>query len=233
MQPRLELINESSLLIYFADDIAAENIAIMALLTEQIKAELGPAFSDSIQAFASLMICFKPLQYEPEKVLSLAENLLAKLDTQTINSTIKEPVIIALPVYYGPEAGLDLKTLTTELNLSEEEIIQLHTEKTYDVYSLGFSPGFAFMGKLNERLKTARKATPRPNVPTGSVAIAEYQTTVYPSTTPGGWHIIGRCPLCLFDSSKQPPNLLQTANKVQFKAIDKNEFLALGGTLDN
>jgi inhibitor of KinA len=131
----------------------------------------------------------------------------------------REPVII--PVFYN---GEDLRGLAELHDLAVEEVIDLHCNKTYRVFMIGFLPGFAYMGKLDKRIATPRHASPRTQVPAGSVAIAGFQTGIYPLSSPGGWQLIGQTPKMIFDTRKEQPCLLQAGDMVQFISISQTEF---------
>lgn len=128
---------------------------------------------------------------------------------------------ITIPVTYGGEEGPDLRTVSVHTGLSVEAIIERHSAGLYRVFCLGFLPGFAYLGGLDPALAIPRRATPRLSIPAGSVAIGGGQTAVYPCATPGGWHIIGRTDLSLFDPKRQPPVLLLPGNAVRFVAAEK------------
>ena len=117
------------------------------------------------------------------------------------------------------------------IGVSVDELIKLHCEPDYLVFALGFMPGFAFMGILNDKLILPRLSTPRTRVPPGSVAIAEKQTAVYPESTPGGWRLLGKSPTTLFDQDKNPPQPYQIGDRVRFKPVSKQRYLSLGGKL--
>ena len=125
---------------------------------------------------------------------------------------------ITIPVTYGGEAGPDLQTVSAHTGLSAETIIERHSARLYRVFCLGFLPGFAYLGGLDPALATPRRATPRLSIPAGSVAIGGSQTAVYPSATPGGWHIIGRTDTTLFDAARQRPAVLLPGDTVRFVA---------------
>ncbi len=133
-------------------------------------------------------------------------------------------VIIGIPVCYDASLGLDLEELATSKNLSIEEVIELHTATIYRIYAIGFLPGFAYMGKVNELIANPRKQTPRTNVAKGSVGIAGEQTGIYPLESPGGWNIIGQTPFQLFDANRNEPVLLKMGDSVQFVPIGLDEF---------
>ena len=139
---------------------------------------------------------------------------------------------IEIPVYYDLEVGPDLSLIADNTRLSIAEVIELHSQRTYQVYAMGFSPGFAYLGNVDQRIATPRKATPRQKVYKGSIGIANEQTAVYPSDSPGGWQIIGRTPLSLFDYAAPELTQIKIADKVRFTPITRNEFIQLGGHLE-
>lgn len=128
-----------------------------------------------------------------------------------------------IPVCYDAAFAIDLQHMSDIKKISPEEIIHIHTSKSYKVFMLGFLPGFPYMGEVDERIAMPRKSQPM-NVVAGSVGIAGKQTGIYPLTSPGGWQIIGRTPLKLFDASNDKPSLLQAGDTVQFYSISKNDF---------
>jgi inhibitor of KinA len=134
---------------------------------------------------------------------------------------------IEIPVCYYPSLAPDLQSLADEKNLQVEEVIQLHTSRTYRVYMIGFLPGFAYMGKVDEHISMPRKTNPRTLVAEGSVGIAGEQTGIYPLDSPGGWNIIGQTPLRLFDAQKDELVLLRTGDSIKFFPIRLKEFLQM------
>jgi inhibitor of KinA len=131
--------------------------------------------------------------------------------------------LINIPVCYDPEFGPDLENLAREKNITTEDVIRIHTSKPYRVFMLGFLPGFAYMGEVDERISMSRKNQPVP-VAAGSVGIAGKQTGIYPLLSPGGWQIIGRTPVHLFNKEKEQTTLLKAGDRVQFIPVSKNEF---------
>lgn len=134
-----------------------------------------------------------------------------------------QPSLITIPVCYDPALAPDLEQLAFRKGLSIEEVVSIHTGREYRVYMLGFLPGFSYMGEVDERIANPRKPAPV-NVEPGSVGIAGRQTGIYPFASPGGWQIIGRTPVSLFDSNKENPALLKPGDRVRFTAISKDEF---------
>ena len=139
-----------------------------------------------------------------------------------------EPQNFELPVCYG-QGEHDLGRISHCTGLSEQQIITLHQQSAYRIYAVGFAPGFAFLGSLPESLRVPRLATPRKHVSAGAVAIAEHQTAVYPNASPGGWNIVGKCPLVLFDASASQPCLFRVGDTIRFREIDLPVFNELSG----
>lgn len=138
--------------------------------------------------------------------------------------------VINIPVCYDPSLAPDIDSLAALQGLGKEEVIALHTAKTYRVYMIGFLPGFAYMGTVDEKIATPRKIKPRAQVPAGSVGIAGEQTGIYPFDSPGGWQLIGQTPFQMFSVAKQNPCYLQSGDEVRFYAISVAEFTKLKNT---
>jgi inhibitor of KinA len=138
------------------------------------------------------------------------------------------PRLVEIAVCYDHEFGFDLEEVAQRAKFSVGETIQMHTAGTYRVHCVGFTPGFAFLAGLDSRLATPRRTSPRIGVPAGSVAIGGKQTGVYPIQSPGGWNVIGRTPLRMFDVRGEPPTLLQVGDRVRFRSITRAEFNSLG-----
>jgi inhibitor of KinA len=179
-------------------------------------------FIECVPAYGSLTVYFS------EKVSSTEVRLLLSDLCDQVSDTIdpsSTPVRkFSIPVCYDPSLGTDLPWVSSHLNLSLEEIISLHTSFSYRVYMIGFIPGFPYMGTLPEQLEVPRKQTPSLKIPMGSVAIAGKQTGIYPAEVPGGWQVIGRTPLKMFDPSKSPCSFLNAGDLVQFNPITLDAF---------
>jgi inhibitor of KinA len=149
------------------------------------------------------------------------ESLLARLEQDADAGGVagRSPVEHLIPVEYGGPAGLDLADVARAAGLAEDEVVSIHARGVYRVFMLGFLPGFAYMGPLEPRLVRPRRSIPRPRVPAGSVAIAGAQTGVYPTDSPGGWNIIGRTSVRLFDPDRHAPFLLEAGDTVRFSAV--------------
>ncbi|MBM3159385.1 MAG: 5-oxoprolinase subunit PxpB [Bacteroidetes bacterium] len=148
---------------------------------------------------------------------------IALLSDQQLLEENKKPTI-RIPVCYDISFAPDLTAVSNQLKRSKEEIVKLHSQPKYQVYTIGFVPGFPYMGEVDARLNLPRKTTPTTRVAPGSVAIAGLQTGIYPVEIAGGWHVIGRTPSRLFDKQRENPCLLETGDQVQFYQITKEEF---------
>ncbi|WP_412469108.1 5-oxoprolinase subunit PxpB [Pedobacter sp. KLB.chiD] len=183
-----------------------------------------PAYTTLTVFYDPLMVMLSDLPGEVgfEKV-SAYLNKIACTQRKKTNQVANELVI---PVCYGGDFGPDLLTVAQANHLTETEVIDIHTDGHYTIFMIGFVPGFAYMGGMAGRLSTPRKEVPTAKIPAGSVGIAGNQTGIYPMETPGGWQIIGRTPLKMFDVNRTQPSLLKGGDRVTFKAIDQAEFNA-------
>ena len=177
-------------------------------------------------AYCSLLVKFDAQKWRHEEL----EKKLGECLDQLEEVRLPEPHLVELSVCYGDEFGPDLNDVAALHGMTPEQVIRLHTSTTYLVYFLGFVPGFAYLGELPEALVTPRHGTPRRRVPLGSVGIAGNQTGVYPCETPGGWRLLGRTPLAMFRPERHGLCLLSIGDRVQFKAISREQFAALENT---
>jgi KipI family sensor histidine kinase inhibitor len=178
-----------------------------------------PAWGTPVPGFGSLLVPYDPVALSQAEAIDRLARLLPanRLDRAPTPAAGDQPLDI--PVRYGGADGPDLEDVANALRLSAERVVELHTASDYEVLLLGFAPGFAYMGMLPSELQVPRRATPRTRVPPGSVAIAGRQTAVYPSSTAGGWQIIGRTDIVLWDVGRDPPALLQPGQRVRFRAV--------------
>lgn len=231
---KIKVAGENSLIIYFGDTTAPEISAQVQQASKKLSVALGDYIIDQVTSYASLLLIFDPLAIDQYKVREIIHECL-KIDASTKNSdTIgSSPIqnIIELPVYYSEESGPELSLLSKNSGLSIDEVIKVHQSLTYRVYAIGFAPGFAFLGQVDERIASPRLSTPRLKVPRGAVGIADRQTAIYPDVSPGGWNLIGLCPIRMFDPDSSPHMPVSVGDEVRFVAITKDEFHALGGEI--
>ena len=166
-------------------------------------------------AFAEFDSAFAAVEMEAEKALA-----------QIVRGDFDKSVgrLVKIPVCYEPEFALDLEFVAKENNLRFEDVARIHVEGVYRVFMIGFLPGFPYLGEVNEKLAVRRKSVPRSTVPSGSVGLAGSQTGIYSLSSPGGWQIIGKTPLVLFDPANKNPSLLRAGDRVQFYQIDRKTF---------
>ena len=228
---RLKVAGEQAFILYFAEQTSAQVAAQIQAATQALVELVGHSLIDLVPSYASLLIVFDDNQLEFYQARQLVLDRIRQAALQTEESESQAGNQIILPVYYDVESGPDLDDLARAKALTTDEIIRLHHEQEYRVYAIGFAPGFAYLGELDERLAAPRLSTPRKAVPKGAVAIADRQTAVYPSVSPGGWNLIGRCPVPMFDVAKTPSMPMTTGDRIKFEPISKAEFIAMGGEL--
>lgn len=218
---------DRALLIKWEQRIDPEINAEVIGLTQRIEKARIPGIRYYIPAYCSLTV-----GYQPEKIsfpiLCKQIQLLVK-ENDTAPAALDPPRQITIPVCYEDEFAPDLNWLSAHTGLDKEHIIHLHTSTAFHVYMIGFLPGFPYMGTLPEVMNAPRKSTPRKRVPIGSVAVAGLQTGIYPFESPGGWQLIGRTPIQLFDPQRETPFFLQAGDEVRFQAIDRQAFFAQVG----
>jgi KipI family sensor histidine kinase inhibitor len=209
--------SDRSLLLVFGDEISLAAHREVLRLTPGLRAQAG--VTNVHPAYASILIDFDPLETTHGEL----ERAARKLDSPAATPGT-EPRMVEIPVSYGAEYGPDLEDVAALNGLSAAEVIAAHSGAEYLVYFLGFAPGFPYLGGMPESIAAPRLETPRPRVPAGSVAIGGRQTGVYPVASPGGWRIIGRTPLRLFEPQKDPPVLLRMGDHVKFVPMAKGTF---------
>ena len=206
--------SDRSLLVSFGDEISIEAHGQVRVLVRALR-ESSAGILNLHPAFASVLIDFDPRRHRHQEMEALVRERMAA-PTETAGG---ETRIVEIPISYGGECGPDLEAVAGHTGLTPARVVELHASASYLVYFLGFSPGFPYLGGLPVELATPRLATPRKRVPAGSVAIGGSQTGIYPMESPGGWRIIGRTELRLFDPEADPPALLRMGDYVQFTPI--------------
>jgi len=227
-EPRLTLVGDSALVLEFAEfpdarmDVAI-NRRVHAVATAIVEARLQ-GVRDVVPAFDTVAVHFEPLRTEVGRLLTDVRRIMEIVAAAPEATQEVARPVIRLPVCYGGEYGPDLEQVAALTGLTVSEVVERHASSTYRVFMVGFSPGFPYLGIVDERLRVPRLPVPRTRVPAGSVGIAGAQTGIYPIETPGGWHILGRTPLCLFDLERLPPNLLGPGNLVRFEPIEASVY---------
>ncbi|MGQ9641984.1 MAG: 5-oxoprolinase subunit PxpB [Candidatus Bathycorpusculaceae bacterium] len=209
---------DSALVVEFGDTMSLEINRRVLALDKAITGANVEGVEETVPTYRSLLIRYNPLKISYEKLvfrIKDIEKTLKDLDVKDVGKGI------VVPVVYGGKYGPDLDYVAKYHGLTKEQVIRIHASRKYRVYMLGFVAGFPYLGEVADEIATPRLETPRLKVPAGSVGIAEKQTGIYPCEAPGGWRIIGRTPLKLFNPLKEPPTLLKPGDIVKFKPISE------------
>ncbi|MGN7989305.1 5-oxoprolinase subunit PxpB [Pedobacter sp. 22226] len=222
-------LSEQSVTVEFGTVISEELLKLITGFNQFLVQNPFPGLITAVPAYASLTVFFDPL-------VVIASDLPGKFSFDKVSQYLKkigrtkreesymQSDTIVIPVCYGGDFGPDISAVAQTNHLSTKEVIDIHSSKLYTVFMIGFVPGFAYMGGMDTRLTTPRKAVPDAKIPAGAVGIAGGQTGIYPMETPGGWQIIGRTPLKMFDVSRSQPSLLKGGDQVTFKSVGTDEF---------
>lgn len=223
--PRISALGDQALLIEFEPVIDIHRNRQLHALARHLSSLFAERITDSVASYHSLAIFYRQdcVSYHDIERAVLAWKFSAP-------SAVQPARTINIPVCYDLSLALDLEALAGHCQLSVAEVISRHTTPDYHVHFLGFKPGFAYLGGLDARLSMPRHATPRLLLPAGSVGIGGSQTGIYPQAGPGGWQIIGRTPVSLFDPEQTPPCRLQAGDSLRFTSIALDAYFALGGT---
>ncbi len=222
-EPRFRTGGDKAIFIEFGDSIdpdVNQRVRNLKLALEKVAI---PGVVESVPTYRSLLVYFEPLQVSAGKLRETVYHLLQSV----IENELPIPRLIEIPTAYGGEFGPDLELVAKHNNLSTAEVVRIHTRTRYLIYMLGFMPGFPYLGGMSPRIATPRKTTPRLKLPAGSVGIAGNQTGIYPAESPGGWQIIGRTPLQLFQPTREPPSILRAGDYLTFFSITPEEFTAI------
>ena len=217
--------SENSIIVYFGSETSDSISNQINAFCIHMKTNYQTYIIDLISSYASVLLIFDVPNISHSEIKRIVRASLAKLEKSSKKSGVsEEKQVITLPVLYGGKNGPDLSTIAKNAGISEREVISIHESKPYLVYAIGFAPGFAYLGEVDPKIATPRLETPRQPVPKGAVAIADRQTAVYPAESPGGWNIIGICPIPMFNSLSPPYMPVSVGDTVKFESIDENQF---------
>jgi inhibitor of KinA len=228
---KIEPLGDQALVIELGTTIDPDVNRRVCTLAVRIRAAQVAGVTDIVPSFTAVGVHYLadavPLQGDETPYEALVRRLQPLLDEPMQADDDESGPVIEIPVCYGGEYGPDLEEAARLCKLTPDELVALHQQpQPLRVYMIGFAPGAPYIGLLDERLSLPRRATPRVSVPAGTVAIANRQSVIYPFTAPGGWNLIGRTPLALFDATRDPPGLLRPGTLVRFKAIDEAQLKA-------
>ncbi|MBP3729286.1 MAG: 5-oxoprolinase subunit PxpB [Lachnospiraceae bacterium] len=219
-QVRFLLTGDTSLSVEFGNEIKESiNHDIRAYKIALEKAEI-PGIVEMVPTYRSLMVHYNPRMIRNGELKEKLEKLLSEMG----DIEIPPSPVLEIPVLYGGEMGPDLPFVAENAGLSEEEVIRIHSSTEYLIYMLGFTPGFTYLGGMSDKIATPRLQQPRVKIPAGSVGIAGSQTGIYPIDSPGGWQLIGRTPLKMYDPNRETPILPEAGQYMKFYPIDQAEY---------
>jgi len=219
--PLIKITGDTSIAVIFGDEISKEMNAKVRTFDAAITKAKIKGIYETVPTYCTITIHYAP---EVIRFNELKSIIIDMLDSGTDSDDLGVADVIEIPVLYGGEYGPDLDFVAKHNNLSEREVIEIHSKPEYLIYMLGFTPGFSYLGGMDERIATPRLTSPREKIPAGSVGIAGKQTGMYPMDTPGGWQIIGRTPLPLYNPHAAKPILLDAGMHVKFIPVTEAEY---------
>ena len=221
MKPTISPVGDRAISIDFGQVIDPTINRHIRQTIERIKALQLEGIIELVPTYCALLVEYDAMLYSYSEICKIIEPTLEEGMTNTTNELV---TVVEVPTVYGGEFGPDLSFVASHNHLSEGEVISIHSGTDYLVYMLGFIPGFTYLGGMDPRIATPRLSSPRTLIPAGSVGIAGEQTGTYPSDSPGGWQIIGRTPVTMYDMSKAQAALLKAGDYVRYVPIDESEF---------
>ena len=210
---------QSAILVEWPNEVSEEILEDIIQYKTTLEAELSENF-EFVIAYNSLTI----IDNEKKLDLKVLETQLVNLYQKKTDLKKSERILWEIPVCYDAEFGIDLEEVASNLKITVSELIEKHTSYTYTVYGIGFLPGFLYLGGLPNTMETKRRASPRLKVAKGAVGLAGKQTGIYPQESPGGWNIIGNCPIPIFNVKSETPCFVKVGDKIQFKAITRGIY---------
>ncbi len=228
---RLSALGDRALVIELGQDASEQTALRVRGVSERLLADPLAGVLDVVPAVCTVALHYDPLRIALPDNATCAYDALAQQVTTRLQSMDRfepmQPATFEVPVCYGAEYGEDLEALARTHDLTPAQVIELHCAPLYRVQMLGFAPGFAYLAGLDPKLATPRRSNPRTRVPAGSVAIGGELTGIYPLELPGGWHLLGRSPLSMFDPEAEPPVRLSIGDRVRFVPVSAQEYLQL------
>lgn len=226
--PHVQITGERSIRFAFGSEVGKETFHLVQQFCEMVQTESSFYMEEVVPSYHTVTVYLKKDLVDKGPFI---QTLLAKWEGYFTEELVHKPRTLRIPVCYGGEFGMDMARVMSHTGLPTNEIITLHSQPLYTVYMMGFLPGFPYLGGLNEKLTTPRLAEPRLKVPKGTVGIGGSQTGIYPLDCPGGWNIIGRTPLDIYDPKREEPFLIRAGDQLQFDPISYERFFELKAEL--
>jgi inhibitor of KinA len=224
-------LGDRAITVQFGDSIDEATLAKVRTFSAYLEHHPFPGFVELVPAFSTVTVYYDPCLASEQGLYNpytrVTEQLQHMLKVAREDTKAARQRVVEIPVCYNGSFGPDLEYVARYTKLSPQEVIASHTRGKYQVYMIGFAPGFPYLGGMAKKLATPRKQNPRARIPAGTVGIAGGQTGIYPIETPGGWQLIGRTPLQLFDPQRDQPSLLQAGDLVRFVSISEKEYWRL------
>lgn len=220
---KVSIAGDSAINLEFAQTISPETSGLIRSAAQVLEADPIPGVRELVPTFCSLMVVYDPCAIGYDDLLAKVQGKLRSLQAE--GQTVRR--IVEIPVCYGGEFGPDMATVCEHAHMDEAQVVALHSGHDYLIDMLGFLPGFAYLGGLDERLHTPRLAVPRTEIPAGSVGIGGAQTGVYPLASPGGWQIIGRTPVRPYDPNREEPIAYAAGDYLRFVPISEKQYAAI------
>jgi len=219
-EPRFLPAGDRSLVVELGNEISPDVNRRIRDLVLAIERRRVAGVVDLVPTYRSLLVYCDPRR------VSLAElqREIASLERHLGETPLPPPKVVEIPTCYGGWLGPDLEFVASHCKLTPDEVVRIHAGTDYLVYMMGFTPGFTYLGGMPERIATPRLKTPRTLIPAGSVGIAQQQTGIYPVDSPGGWQLIGRTPVRLFDPHRDPPVVVEAGDYIRFTAVDRDTY---------
>lgn len=228
MKAKIMTISDNSIMIEYPAEISEEINSHIRSVTKGIKRRLGDYIVDIIPAYHNIIVGYDCLKVAP---VTLCEKIF-EIVSEIEEAGAEDREIVKIPVCYEEPYGLDMDDVCEIHGISKMDLVRKHTEPEYLVYMIGFTPGFPYLGGMDKSLATPRKKKPRSKIPAGSVGIAGSQTGIYPIESPGGWQIIGRTPLRLFDPYRENPVMIEAGQYIKYVSISAEEFEKIERSLE-
>lgn len=220
LKPKYLFCGDSALTVEFGNSIDEEINTLIRGFCAMLDTANIYGITEYVPTYRSVTIHYEAEKIEYESLIQALDAIMEHL----YKVEIPAGEIMDVPVCYGGDLGPDLEYVAQYNHMTPKDVIRIHSAPTYLIYMLGFTPGFAYMGRMDERIATPRLTSPRTEIPAGSVGIAEKQTGIYPIASPGGWQLIGQTPYALFDAQREQPFLFSAGQRIRFVPIDRAEF---------